>query len=84
MPGSTFTFYEGTAPGIGKPVTPGTVANGSALVTGLTNGTTYYFWLAVGQASTAVSNTTLATPEAIRRRCVRTSSAWRLSRVTRR
>ena len=67
MPGSTFTFYEGTAPGIGKPVTPGTVANASALVTGLTNGTTYYFWLAVGQASTAVSNTTVATPEALQK-----------------
>ena len=62
VPGSTFTFYEGTAPGGGKPVKPDTVANGSALVTGLTNGTTYYFWLAVGQASTAVSNTTVATP----------------------
>ena len=64
VPASNFTFYEGTAPGIGKPVTPGTVTNSSALVTGLTNGTTYYFWLAVGQASTAVSSTAVATPGA--------------------
>ena len=67
VPGSTFTFYEGTAPGIGKPVKPDTVTNSSALVTGLTNGTTYYFWLAVGQAATAVSNTTVATPEALQK-----------------
>jgi len=31
-------------------------------VTGLTNGTTYYFWLAVGTSPTAVSNTALAIP----------------------
>ena len=65
VPASNFTFYEGTAPGIGKPVTPGTVTNSSALVTGLTNGTTYYFWLAVGQASTVVSSTAVATPGAL-------------------
>ena len=34
VPGNNFTFYEGTAPGVGKPVTPDTVADGSALVTG--------------------------------------------------
>jgi len=64
-PASNFTFYEGTAPGIGKPVTPGTVTNSSALVTGLTNDTTYYFWLAVGQASNVVSSTAVATPGAL-------------------
>ena len=57
VPASNFTFYEGTAPGIGKPVTPGTVTNSSALVTGLTNGTTYYFWLVVGQGLDVVSST---------------------------
>ena len=61
-PGNNFTIYEGTAPGIGKPVTPGTVTDSGALVTGLTNGTTYYFWLTVGRATTVVSNTTSATP----------------------
>jgi hypothetical protein len=61
-PGNNFTIYEGTAPGIGKPVTPGTVTDSGALVTGLTNGATYYFWLTVGRATTAVSNTTSATP----------------------
>jgi hypothetical protein len=63
-PGSSFTFYEGTAPGIGKPVAPAnvTVTNGSALVTGLKDGTTYYFWLAAGKVPAVVSNTASATP----------------------
>ena len=49
-PGNNFTIYDGTAPGIGKPVKPDTVTDSGALVTGLTNGTTYYFWLTVGTA----------------------------------
>ena len=65
VPGSGFTFYEGSAPGAGKPVTPGTVADGSAVVTGLTNGATYYFWLAVGKAPVVVSNAASATPHAV-------------------
>ena len=62
VPGKIFTFYEGTASGTGKPVKPDTVTDAGALVTGLTNGTTYYFWLAVGTSPTAVSNTALAIP----------------------
>ena len=60
--GINLTVYDGITPGIGKPAKVSTVTDTSALVTGLTNGTTYYFWLVLGRI--VVSNTVLATPAA--------------------
>ena len=57
---TNLTIYDGITPGIGKPAEVSTVTDTSALVTGLTNGTTYYFWLAVGKV--VMSNTVSATP----------------------
>lgn len=57
---TNLTIYDGITPGIGKPAEVSTVTDTSALVTGLANGTTYYFWLVVGKV--AVSNTVSATP----------------------
>ena len=54
--------HDGITPGIGKPAKVSTVTDTSALVTGLTNGTRYYFWLVLGKI--VVSNTVLATPAA--------------------
>jgi len=60
--GINLTIYDGITPGIGKPAKVSTVTDTSALVTGLTNGTRYYFWLVLGKI--VVSNTVLATPAA--------------------
>ena len=57
------TVYDGTTPGNGKPAEVSAVTDTSALVTGLANGTTYYFWLVVGQ--TQMSNIASATPAAV-------------------
>ncbi len=46
---------------------PDTVTDTSALVTGLADGTTYYFWLAAGKAPNVVSNIASATPVALLR-----------------
>ena len=62
--GINVTIYDGTTPGIGKPAQVSTVTGTSALVTGLTNGTTYYFWLVVG-GKIVVSNTVLAVPATV-------------------
>jgi hypothetical protein len=62
MKGTGFLIYQGTTPDAGNPVQPAAATDTRALVTGLTNGTTYYFWLAVGD--TVVSSTALATPTA--------------------
>ena len=59
--GTSLVIYAGTTPDDGKPVTAATATDTRALVTGLTNGTTYYFWLSDGK--TVVSSTALATPE---------------------
>ena len=58
--GINLTIYDGTTPGTGKPAQVSTVTDTSALVTGLTNGTTYYFWLVSGKI--VVSNTVSAVP----------------------
>lgn len=58
--GTSFRIYEGTTPDAGKPVKPHAVTDTGALLTGLTNGTTYYFWLADGNA--VLSSTALAAP----------------------
>ena len=59
--GTSLVIYAGTTPDDGKPVTAATATDTRALVIGLTNGTTYYFWLSDGK--TVVSSTALATPE---------------------
>ena len=58
--GEDFTIYDGTIPGIGKPVKVSTATDMSALVTGLTNGTRYYFWLVANEI--VMSNTASAIP----------------------
>ena len=58
--GEDFTIYDGTIPGTGKPVKVSTATAKSALVTGLTNGTRYYFWLVVNEI--VMSNTASAIP----------------------
>jgi len=58
--GINLTIYDGITPGIGKPAQVSTVTDTSALVTGLANGTTYYFWLVSGKI--VVSNTVSAVP----------------------
>jgi fibronectin type 3 domain-containing protein len=64
--GSDFAIYAGTAPDIGKAGNVSTATGTSALVTGLTNGTTYYFWIvAVGEPPAVVSNMASATPAAV-------------------
>ena len=55
-----FIIYDGTIPGVGKPVKVSTATDMSALVTGLTNGTRYYFWLVVDKI--VMSNTASAIP----------------------
>src|SRR5262249_9212911 len=62
MKGINFLIYQGTTPDAGKRVQPAAATDTRALVTGLTNDTTYYFWLAVGD--TVVSSTALAKPTA--------------------
>ena len=63
--GNDFTIYDGTVQDISKAGQVGTATGASAPVTGLTNGTTYYFWLvAGGQVSNVVSNMASATPAA--------------------
>ena len=57
------TVYDGTTPGNGKPAEVSAVTDTSALVTGLINGTTYYFWLVVRQ--TQMSTIASATPAAV-------------------
>jgi predicted phage tail protein len=57
------TVYDGTTPGNGKPAEVSAVTDTSALVTGLTNGTTYYFWLVVRQ--TQMSTIASATPATV-------------------
>jgi Fibronectin type III domain len=57
-----FAIYEESSQGIGKPINPDTATDTSALVTHLTNGTTYHFWLVVGQMR--ASNIASATPAA--------------------
>ena len=58
--GEDFTIYDGTIPGTGKPVKVSTATDKSALVTGLINGTRYYFWLVVN--GIVMSNTASAIP----------------------
>ena len=68
--GDNVTVYQRDAQGNGQPATVKDVTVTSALVTGLTNGTTYYFWLVadntvtanIVSATTVVSNTAPATP----------------------
>jgi predicted phage tail protein len=68
--GDNVTVYQGDAQGNGQPATVKDVTVTSALVTGLTNGTTYYFWLVadntgtpnIVSVTTVVSNTVPATP----------------------
>ena len=62
--GNDLAIYDGTAPDIRKAVRFGTATGTSAPVTGLTNGTTYYFWLLVGREF-IVSNMASATPAAV-------------------
>ena len=57
------TVFDGTTPGNGKPAEVSAVTDTSALVTGLINGTTYYFWLVVRQ--TQMSTIASATPAAV-------------------
>ncbi len=58
--GINLTIYDGITPGVGKPAQVSTVTDTSALVTGLANGTAYYFWLVSGKI--VVSNTVSAVP----------------------
>ena len=64
-PGNDLAIYDGTAQDISKAAQVGTATGTSAPVTGLTNGTTYYFWLVAGQAPNVVSNMASATPAAM-------------------
>ena len=64
-PGNDLAIYDGTAQDISKAAPVGTATGTSAPVTGLTNGTTYYFWLVAGQAPNVVSNMASATPAAM-------------------
>ena len=63
--GKDFAIYDGTASDSSKAAKVGTAAGTSALVTGLTNGTTYYFWLVDAKVSNVVSNMASATPVGI-------------------
>ncbi len=49
-------IYDGTDQDFGKAHQVGTVTGRTALVTDLTSGTTYYFWLVDGEESNVVSN----------------------------
>ena len=61
--GKDLAIYDGTASDSSKAAKVGTAAGTSALVTGLINGTTYYFWLVVRQ--TQMSTIASATPAAV-------------------
>ena len=63
--GKDLAIYDGTASDSSKAAKVGTAAGTSALVTGLTNGTTYYFWLVDAKVSNVVSNMASATPVGI-------------------
>jgi predicted phage tail protein len=58
---SSFTIYHGTSPDPGQATEVGTVTGTGAVVTGLTGGTAYYFWVTVAGES-VVSNMATATP----------------------
>jgi hypothetical protein len=60
--GKDLAIYDGTASDSSKAAKVGTAAGTSALVTGLTNDTTYYFWLVDAKVSNVVSNMASATP----------------------
>jgi predicted phage tail protein len=64
-PGNDLAIYDGTAQDISKAAQVGTATGTSAPVTGLTDGTTYYFWLVGGKAPNVVSNMASATPAAM-------------------
>ena len=64
-PGNDLAIYDGTAQDISKAARVGTATGASAPVTGLINGTTYYFWLVAGKVPNVVSNMASATPAAM-------------------
>ncbi len=59
-----FVVYFGTNQSIGNATKFGDAIGTDATVTGLINGTTYYFWLVEGKLPNAVSNMASATPAA--------------------
>ncbi len=65
LPGNGLAIYDGTAQDISKAGQVGTATGTSAPVTGLTNGTTYYFWLVAGKVPNVLSTMASATPAAM-------------------